>query len=95
MALHKNYRVVRSSNDEELEAFASLEAAEKFMIMMQQRGEQVTIKTDEEDEVDAPKTWDIEGLELETPSEDFGSDLDEFNDPGFFDNEEDSGIEFE
>ncbi len=95
MSLHKAYKVVRAENNDVLEEFATLEAAEEFMILMQGKGEQVRVLTDKEDEVEAPQTWDIEGLELEEPSVDFGSELDdEFTDPGFFE-DEDSGIEFD
>jgi len=93
MSFYKKYAVVRSSKpDDILEEFASMEAAEKFMIMMQTKGEQVTIVTDEEDtpNEETPDEFVIEGLELDEPSVEFGSDLDQFNEEeGFFDVEVD------
>ncbi len=85
MSLFKKYAIVRSNTREVLEEFSTLEAAEQFMIMMQQKGEDVMIKTDDEDaDETTPDNFEIEGLDIETPSVEFGSDLDVFNE-GFGD----------
>ena len=97
MSLHKNFSVRDSHTDEILEEFGSMEAAEKFMILMQSKGIQVTVKTDEEDvPEDTPDEYDIEGLDIEEPSVEFGNDLDEFNeDAGLFDTDNPENIEFD
>ena len=100
MSLYKKYSVVRSDNkDDVLEEFASMDAAEEFMIMMQSKGEQVTVVTDEEDTPETPDEFIIEGLELDEPTVEFGTDLDEFNeDPGLFDvevDDEDPDVNFD
>jgi len=97
MGLHKKYSVVESHNGEVLEEFGSIEAAEKFMILMQSKGIQVTVKTDEDDVQDTPDEYNIEGLEIEEPSVEFGSDLDEFNDDAeLFDTDQsENEIEFD
>ena len=97
MSLHKNFSVVDSHTNEVLEEFGSMEAAEKFMILMQSKGIQVTVKTDEEDvPEDTPDEYDIEGLDIEEPSVEFGNDLDEFNeDAGLFDTDNPENIEFD
>jgi len=78
--LFKKYSVVRGKDQEVLEEFDSLEIAEKFMIMMQGKGEDVSIKTNDEDGDDAPTEYEIEGLELDIVDENrFGSDLDVFS----------------
>jgi hypothetical protein len=97
MSLHKSHRVVRTDNLKDvLEEFASAEAAEQFLIMMQAKGEDVMIVTDDEeaDENATPDEFIIEGLELDEPSVEFGSELDdEF---GLFDQDDKDGdIEFD
>ena len=91
MSLFKAYKVVRSDNKKNvLEEFASMEAAEKFMIMMQAKGEQVTVLTDDDEAEVTPDEFDIEGLEIEEPKVDFGTDMDIFNeDHGLLDTEVD------
>lgn len=87
MSLHKEFAVVRADNqDNILEEFSTLGAAEKFLIMMQGKGENVMIKTDD-NSIEEAKSFDIEGLDIETPSADFGSDL------GYFDEDQDPGFE--
>ena len=98
MSLHKNFSVRDSHTDEVLEEFGSMEAAEKFMIMMQSKGESVRVITDEDDVPDdeTPDEFNIEGLEIDEPTVEFGNDLDEFNeDAGLFDTDKDEDVEFD
>lgn len=76
--LFKKYSVVRSKTKEVMEEFSTLEAAEAFMIMMQAKGESVNMVTKDEDADDAPTSYEIDGLELDEPTVEFGSDLDVF-----------------
>jgi len=98
MALHKNFRVLRSKTKELLEEFATLESAEKFMILMQSKGEQVVIETLKEDEIEN-KGFEIEGLEIDEPSVDFGSELDDMfgtDEPNFnLDGSDSDPVEFD
>jgi hypothetical protein len=97
MSLHKSHRVVRADNYKDvLEEFASAEAAEQFLIMMQAKGEDVMIVTDDEeaDENATPDEFIIEGLELDEPTVEFGSELDD--EYGLFDKDDtEEGIEFD
>ena len=98
MSLHKAFKVVRSDNKENvLEEFASIEAAEKFMILMQSKGESVRVITDEDDvPEDTPDEYNIEGLEIDEPTVEFGSDLDTFLDEDdLLSEDEDPGITFD
>ncbi len=83
--MFKLYSIVRASNSEVLESFNTLESAEKFLIMMKSKGEDVILKTNEDDVEEDPTTYDIEGLDIIEPKNDFGTDLDQFNEPGALD----------
>jgi hypothetical protein len=84
--LHKAHKVVRSKSGEILEEFATPDAAAEFMEMMQAKGEDVIIKTDDDDRTDkieehddSPNTFDIDGLDesIIEPEVEFGSDMDD------------------
>lgn len=78
--MYKNYTVARIKTGEILESFSSMEAAEKFMIMMQSKGENVQIKTDTDDVDDTNPGFEIGDMQIDEPNIEFGSALDEFND---------------
>ena len=93
--MYKKYSVVRIPSEEVLEEFSSMEAAEKFMILMRKKGENVKVLTNKDDEED-DEGFEIEGLELEEPEVEFGNDLDMFDEeePGFsFDNNTSGSVE--
>ncbi len=76
MSYHKKFTVHNSKTDEVLEEFDSMGAAEEFCILMQQKGIQTTVKTKDEDIQDTPDEFNIEGLDVEEPEVEFGSELD-------------------
>jgi hypothetical protein len=92
--MYKQFKVVRNNNEEELESFSTIKAAEEFMIMMSSKGESVRIVTDKDD-VDENSSFDIEGLEIEEPEAEFGSALDAFNEDSDFEINNNEELDFD
>ena len=93
MSLFKKYSV-QEPNGNVLEEFSTHGAAETFQQMLLKQGKQALVVTkddDAQDELkdDGPATYDIEGLDPVVPDNDFGSDLDDFNEEdNFFSSDE-------
>ena len=90
--MYKEYKIVRNKTGEELEAFSTMAAAEQFLIMMSAKGEDIRIVTDKDQayEADDHPGIEIEGLDIEEPKVEFGSDLDVFNEDSVFQVDEDN-----
>jgi len=78
MSYFKKYAVHNSKSNELLEEFDSMAVAEKFCMLMQQKGIQTIVKTDAKDAAeDTPDEYIIEGLDPVEPEVEFGSELDD------------------
>jgi len=75
----KLYSIVRAHSGEMLEEFSTLSTAEEFLLLMKGKGEDVILKTNQDADVEENPGWDIEGLEIVQPTNDFGNELDQFN----------------
>jgi len=79
--MYKKYKVVRLPSGEILEEFTTLSSAEQLVIMLQKKGESVQVLTEKEDVLDKENPgFTIEGLEIEEPNNDFGSEMDMYDD---------------
>ena len=79
MSYHKNFSIINAKTREVYEEFHELDSAEKFLIMLKSKGEDAILNTKDEEITEDITGYNIEGKELEEPTNDFGSDLDVFN----------------
>jgi len=83
--MYKLYQVKRTSG-EILEGFNTLKAAEEFLQMMKDKGEDVILHTSDDDIIEEEEGFDIEGLDVVEPKNEFGDELNkEYSDDTEFD----------
>ncbi len=80
MAFHKQFNIVDAKTKDVLGEFNGLEAAEKFLLIVKGKGKDAILQTSDKDIIDDPNPgFEIEGLDIIEPENEFGNDLEIFN----------------